>query len=302
MIVLARKKQPEESDSGTWLNTYADMVTLLLTFFAVLLGMSSVSEEKFNAFVSSLQLIPQDQVEYYQPGVPPGEGSPEFEGMTGMDQLYTYLKAYVENSDKSEEVSISKVDDVVYIRFNSDLLFEPDKYIMKNSSSPVLSFVSDGLKLYEKKIRAINICGHTAIAGPRSSTVSDWMLSGERAAVVADYLENEKGLEPSKIVTIGYGKNFPVADNATENGKKFNRRVELLIIGYDGDTKFDVYSALGSVYDSSLYPKQGGINEVVLPNIKKTNGNEETKPNAENGKENSGSSSNDETKVSPYND
>jgi hypothetical protein len=58
------------------------------------------------------------------------------------------------------------------------------------------------------------------------------------------YLE-DYGIEKAKMITIGYGDNYPIADNATETGRSQNRRVELVIVGTDSPDSFDVYGVLG---------------------------------------------------------
>ena len=70
-----------------------------------------------------------------------------------------------------------------------------------------------------------------------------------------------------KLVVMGYGDNFPVASNATEEGMKKNRRVELVIIGKDSNVNTNIYSALEELYNNEEYPKQGDVNDVLLPQL-----------------------------------
>ena len=70
-----------------------------------------------------------------------------------------------------------------------------------------------------------------------------------------------------KLVVMGYGDNFPVASNDTEAGMKKNRRVELVIIGKDSNVNTNIYDALEDLYNSDEYPKEGDVNDVLLPQL-----------------------------------
>ena len=244
---MARKSRGGEGGE-TWLNTYADMVTLLLTFFVVMLSMSTVEVEKFDALVKSLN-----------PGTDKGVDAPNGqsnflveEPQDGMstDTLFQTIQQKIQESNMQDEVSISMQNGMIFLRFNSSMLFEPDRYIMLKSSLPFMDFIGNVLKLYEAKIKTINICGHTARTGRINSNVSDWLLSGERAATVAMFFE-DIGIDKGKMITFGYGDNYPIADNATEAGRSKNRRVELVIVSNDSTANFDGYGMLNGIVDGS---------------------------------------------------
>lgn len=245
-------KHRSTPSSGTWLNTYADMVTLLLTFFAVLISMSAVDQDKFNAFIKSFSSLPPEVIEEIINGGPDDEGikegEPGEEVVTEMQELFKYIKAYVEENDAEGLVEMSSTDDIVYIRFNSSLLFYPDSYQMTPESYPTLSFIGDAITEFEGKIRTVNITGHTADPENGELRSSGWMLSGERASTVASYFEYDKGFDPTKLVILGYGKHYPVADNDDYEAKKLNRRVELIIVGNDSSANFDIYDTLAEAY------------------------------------------------------
>ncbi len=245
-------KHRSTPSSGTWLNTYADMVTLLLTFFAVLISMSAVNQDKFNAFIRSFSSLPPEVIEEIINGGPDDEGIKDGEigeeEVTAMQELYKYIKAYVEENDAEGLVEMSSTDDVVYIRFNSSLLFYPDSYQLTPESYPTLSFIGNAITEFEDKIRTVNITGHTADPENGELRSSGWMLSGERASTVASYFEYDKGFDPTKLVILGYGKHYPVADNTDYEAKKLNRRVELIIVGNNSSANFDIYDSLAQVY------------------------------------------------------
>jgi len=246
-----------EGGGDSWLNTYADMVTLLLTFFAVLLSMSSVNQEKYNAFIRSFSNLPQEVIdEITNPAADEGDidetltDAQAEAAVQAMSDLYEKLSTYVEENGMSDTVSIEKADQIIFIKFDSSVFFEPDKYVMRSGGKDTLSFIGDGIKEYEDMVDLVAVCGHTATVPDNSnSNVSDWMLSGERAAVVAMFFEDEKGIDPKKMLLLGYGKNLPIATNDTEEGRMENRRVELVIIGAESDLSFDPYSDLSDLYN-----------------------------------------------------
>jgi chemotaxis protein MotB len=59
---------------------------------------------------------------------------------------------------------------------------------------------------------------------------SNWELSTARATTVLLLLVNEGGFDPNSISASGYGQYRPVADNATPEGRKMNRRVDLVVV------------------------------------------------------------------------
>ncbi|MBQ5884500.1 MAG: flagellar motor protein MotB [Clostridia bacterium] len=266
-----QRKAPEGGGGSAWLNTYADMVTLLLCFFVLMISMSTINEEKFNAFLESFQNIDKEVLEEIiqatQQGGGDGGGNSQDMTEAAMDTLFEKLEEYVQENNMQDSVSIAKIEDVIYIRFDSAVFFEPDKYTLRKDSYKVLEFIGDGLKEYEKEIKLINICGHTAKPAYDPDPEKTWQLAGNRAAVVANYFELNKKIDNMKLVVMGYGDNFPVASNDTEAGMKKNRRVELVIIGKDSNVNTNIYDALQELYNDEEYPKKGDVNEVLLPQL-----------------------------------
>lgn len=254
------KKAKKQEDTNGWLGSYSDMVTLLMTFFVVMLSMSSTDTEKVDAVIQSLRAAGYDSallIPIENPGdltdivtELPGIVSLPEDALT-MDTLYEVMSSYVTENGMQSSMTVSRRGELVHIQFNSSVLFEPDRYSMLQGSKPLLTFVGEVLGLYDEKIRAINVGGHTARTGRASSDVSDWRLSGERAATVAIFLEDECGIDRAKMVVIGYGDNYPIADNSTEAGRSQNRRVEIVIVGADTQDNFDIYGVLGGAAQES---------------------------------------------------
>lgn len=294
------RKQREKPDPGTWMNTYSDMMTLLFSFFVLLFSMSTVQEEKWEILVkaftsrgdetSQIILAPEgsgQDMAQNQGEVPlPNHGDTIETQQTlpsDFSELYEYLKEYTEEKNMQNSVEISKDSNnmFVYIRFKDNVFFNPDSPVLRGDSYEILSFLGDGLKNVEEQILTININGHTAaIQGVENYAVSDWVLSSERAANIAIYFEEQKGIDPTKMRPIGFGKNFPVADNATAEGREKNRRVDMIIVNEEmaGASDDPMYQQLLGLFDPSKFPRSGDIETILVPSASEAGGGSVTPP------------------------
>ncbi len=106
----------------------------------------------------------------------------------------------------------------------NNLFFEYNKWNLLKSSFPELDRIVWLLDNYP--IEQVEIAGFTDSVGKEDYNLT---LSDKRANSVVDYLA-KKGVSKEKMVAKGYGKQFPVASNETEEGRQQNRRVELRIL------------------------------------------------------------------------
>ena len=114
-----------------------------------------------------------------------------------------------------------------------DVLFEVGKSdLAVGATRPLEKLVAF---MEDNPERIVLIEGHTDNVGSSTYNVD---LSLRRADAVAALLQ-EKGVDASRIVTRGYGKEFPVVSNATATGKQQNRRVEIVILK-EGDSVADI--------------------------------------------------------------
>lgn len=238
------KKQHEEVNTEGWKDTYGDMVTLLLCFFVLLYSMSSVNSEKWEAFVKAFTnpgedtaqvvLTPSDELgDHTVPGAEDGDSStmdPANEFPTSFDELAQAIKEYVEENNMQQVIEVEGDEGVVYIRFQNSLFFEPNKAVLLPAAVPSLEFLGTSLKGLEDEIWMVSISGHTADVPGSSGGPSEWLLSAERAGQVAIYLEDHAGLDPLLLRAIGFGRNYPIESNETDEGRARNRRVEMVII------------------------------------------------------------------------
>ena len=118
-------------------------------------------------------------------------------------------------------VPVVKADSLIIL--GAELLFETNKSTLRNEHFVTLNSIVDYLRLHPE--RSVRISGHTDTIGKEAHNLS---LSKQRADVVAEYLVNN-GIDIKRVETFGLGSAKPIAENTTDQGRKKNRRVELLI-------------------------------------------------------------------------
>jgi outer membrane protein OmpA-like peptidoglycan-associated protein len=120
-------------------------------------------------------------------------------------------------------VQVTRVGDDIVLNMPGNVTFDVNRADINSRSYAVLNSVGLVLEEYSKTL--IDVNGYTDSTG---SVQHNMKLSQRRAENVASYLE-EQGAIPSRLLAQGFGPQFPVADNATAQGRQLNRRVELVL-------------------------------------------------------------------------
>lgn len=240
-----RKRKKGSDPENKWMDTYGDMVTLLLCFFVLLYSISTVDQSKWIQLVKSFnpdakevsQIVTTENTVDGSEEVPGDLGAATTE--TVFDDLYEKLKEAVEGEGLSAEVELYKGDGYTFVTFRDNVFFDGDSSVIKEEGRHLLDRFASVLSDARDSIREIQILGHTtqATADHQNSVEFDRVLSSERAARVAAYIQ-EKGLvEPQKLVSVGYGQFRPIAPFDTEENRAKNRRVEMIITKSDSVTQ-----------------------------------------------------------------
>lgn len=142
--------------------------------------------------------------------------------------LVMNLKGAIGNLN-DEDINIKIDKGVVYIDISDKLLFKSGRYEVTPEARMVLGKVAQVLK--NQPDLEFMVEGHTDNVPYRSGVLLDnWDLSVKRATSVVRILQNEYGLEPSKMAAAGRSEYKPVTDNATAEGKAANRRTRVVIL------------------------------------------------------------------------
>lgn len=150
--------------------------------------------------------------------------------LTDLERAKIALEKSLSREISDKEVTLEMAEKGLVVTFLSEILFDSGKATIKKSADASLDKVADVAKNVVPDLN-IGVEGHTDnVPIKHSGWKSNWELSTARATSVIHYLINQKGVAPQRLAAIGYGEFRPVASNDTPEGRKKNRRVEIVIM------------------------------------------------------------------------
>lgn len=270
-------KRSNKSGSGgaNWMDTYGDMVTLMLCFFVMLYSMSTMDQQKWEQLVEALNPSSVEDIQNVVQNVPanPSQGDPSdtVSAVIGqltqedveqdLEELYQAILQYVQQSGIGSKVTVGKGNGYVFISFDDTVFFNGDSYQLLDAGKEILDQVGESIREVSASVDEIRVLGHTAQANPSSPNdpTFDRFLASNRATVVTVYLQEKGIVAPSRIVSVGYGQWRPVAQNDTTEGRAENRRVELIVTGLDlEDGNGDDITKYYTMRDDAGVPAESG--------------------------------------------
>ncbi|MFO7801833.1 MAG: flagellar motor protein MotB [Desulfovermiculus sp.] len=222
-----KKRRCKGGGSPAWMVTYSDMVTLLLTFFVLLISMSDINKIKFVKAAGSLRgalgvLEATDYEDIYP--IELLETSTLFDER--VQRVYKDIESRVEDLDLNEEIDVVKDRGAVVLRLNTSVLFPPGESEVKPEASPVLEDVAELIRPMQLDLR---IEGHTDDTPVARPDYSNWDLSVDRAVSVLKFFAQRQLLSLDRLSAAGYGAQRPIVPNDTPEHRDMNRRVDLYL-------------------------------------------------------------------------
>ena len=236
------KKAPEEkkcpkcdckAGAPAWMVTFSDLVTLLLTFFVLLLSMANMEEVKFaeasasirSAFGTHSLPAPSKFSIPVIPAPPISKFSPIQNEMAA--KIYKSIQSQLKSDAIPEDIElIKKEDDTIILRVKDSVLFKKGTSIVSPTAYPTLRNLADIIRPLPMRLR---IEGHTDTTPVSKRKISNWNLSVDRAVSVMRFFKKSDLLPLDRMAAIGYGPDRPIVPNTNETNMAKNRRVDFVL-------------------------------------------------------------------------
>jgi len=234
-----------------WMVSYADFMTVLFAFFVVLFAsayqenrsIKKVSNAIHHGFVDLEPLhATQSDAGSVNPRLFPDPSVPSLPVelviartsnatvATGIDieALRRQLEAAIGTELKEGQVTTSVTPEGFVISLKELGFFDSGQADLRPGAASKIEQIAKVLAQHGFNLR---VEGHSDDQPIHTAQFdSNWQLSTARAMAVLMLLVNESGLDPGKISVAGYGQYRPIADNAIAEGRRMNRRVDLVVV------------------------------------------------------------------------
>ncbi|MEB3206673.1 MAG: flagellar motor protein MotB [Vampirovibrionales bacterium] len=215
-----------------WLMPYADMITVLLGLLLVLLATThqtkTVAETKlrhFQAIAHQAQqslAIRESEMTILAQKLS-ASLSPSPKPQTSADNTEQKSLQTAQN-----KISVENGQEGVVITLPETVVFAPGEAQLTSTALPTLNKLADIIRQKGQHVRVEGHTDNTPIA--TAEFPSNWELSTARATTIARYLVEKMGLPANQISAAGYGEYRPVAENSSDEGKRQNRRVAIVLL------------------------------------------------------------------------
>lgn len=188
------KRRSYASDEG-WLLSYADLITNLLVFFAMMLAAAEISQAKMQRIQEAISGIEQP---------------------ASLSSIREEIEGRIEDEGLSELVSTELTDDGLKLSLNSGLVFDSGSAAVREEQRTLLNSMLATLTPYADKY-GFAVEGHTdsTPVAPGGAYRSNWELSTDRANAVRGLLDTV-GVPEDRIRVEGYADTVPLSEDQLE--------------------------------------------------------------------------------------
>jgi chemotaxis protein MotB len=252
---MPRKKQEAPENHERWLVSYADFITLLFAFFVVMFATSQTDKAKAQQVSDSVKKALEG--ESFKTMVATilggtidnkGQGNAQRNGPGGQRRIVKsapvehgqvvellpsleILSKELEKEIKSGKIQISMGERGLTVSFTQAALFPSGEDVIANDTYTSIQKIAAAIQQLPNPVR---MEGHTdAIPIHNSHFRSNWELSAARSIALLEMLTSF-GVSRDRLSIAGYADTAPLEDNETEEGRRKNRRVDIVILNETG--------------------------------------------------------------------
>ena len=235
------KSKKQHGGHERWMVSYADFMTLLFAFFVVLYSSSQVDKRKMAklscAITAGFRRMGAGGTTGYAPVVIPGTtpvtmtAAPR--AVESAASIRRKLEAGLSKELERGVVSVRETPEGIVLSLREIGFFDSGSAELRATSMEMFDRIGALLATLQSNLR---VEGHTDNVPIHTAQFhSNWELSTARATEVIRLLLTREGIDPGRLSAAGYGQFHPVADNSTAEGRRLNRRVDIVIlVPHDG--------------------------------------------------------------------
>jgi chemotaxis protein MotB len=239
-----RRKQQHGPNHERWLVSYADFITLLFAFFVVMFATAQTDNAKAQAvsesikralqgesFKDTLSMLLGDKVKVKAIGQRPDAGGAkpgiaDSSGVTLAD-LLPILSRELQPEIQSGRLALHMTSRGLTISFTQAALFPSGEDEIAPDSYPTIQKIADAMNKVRNPARAEGHTDSVPIHNPRFR--SNWELSAARSIALVELFTRFE-VPRERLSIAGYADTAPIDKNDTEEGRRKNRRVDIVIL------------------------------------------------------------------------
>ncbi len=260
-----RKRPVTHSGHERWLISYADFITLLFAFFVVLYSSAQVDKRKAGQLAMAIQVAFQQMgifdASNTKPETANSEPMPfskvqmvenaervqamgrlvnaprgalgEMPDRPDMNEIQKQLQTALAPQIGRHTVSVTPTKEGIVVSLREVGFFDSGSTSLRPEAEPTLA---EFVKVIGPRRVRVRIEGHTDNVPIHSARfASNWELSTSRATEIIKLLITRYGVVPLRLSASGYSEFYPVASNATPEGRAMNRRIDMVILNSQSD-------------------------------------------------------------------
>lgn len=229
------QSDPPKKEPGIppWMATFADMVTLLLCFFVLLLSFTNQDISNFRTMMGSIQAAMGVQKEDEGAFSAPYADTTFKERKSVREnkeivELGARIKKSIRSRDLVAMARVSSDKSGVMLRLDNQAMFAKGSAELTDEAKKGMQVVIDAMQNSDFNLI---IRGHTdGERTPNNIYSSNWDLSAARAARCLRFILENSTIPASRMKAVGYASAKPILPSTTEENRRINRRVEFFYI------------------------------------------------------------------------